>query len=115
MTVDQPSLPWDRPPVDRAAPGKYQQQGQSSSSRIAAERVRPRSGTQRAKVLHLLMYEGPMTDEEMQERLVMSANTQRPRRVELVQQGWVRDSGLRRPTSTGQDAVVWTFIPERGD
>src|SRR5690606_26494940 len=37
----------------------------------------------------------------------MNANTERPRRIELQRAGLVLDSGTVRPTSTGQDAVVW--------
>jgi hypothetical protein len=37
----------------------------------------------------------------------MNPSTQRPRRVELVEGGWVEDSGERRPTRSGMDAVVW--------
>lgn len=47
------------------------------------------------------------TDEEMQVFIPMAANTQRPRRVELVERLNVVDSGRRRPTASGRPAVVW--------
>lgn len=49
------------------------------------------------------------TDEEMQNSLRMPANTQRPRRRELVQHGRVRDSGKRRNTASGTPAIVWVL------
>jgi hypothetical protein len=44
----------------------------------------------------------------MQERLVMDPSSQRPRRVELVTGGQVVDSGRKRKTVSGRQAVVWT-------
>lgn len=84
------------------------------TSHQAAERVWPRSGTQRATVLMLLYdtYPGGLTDEEMQTRLHMNPNTQRPRRGELVKQGWVRDAGYKRETRGGDPAIVWTYRPD---
>lgn len=68
----------------------------------------PRSGTQRRRVFDEIKASGDgMTDEEVQDALGMGANTQRPRRVELVQQGLVVDSGSKRRTRSGNDAVVW--------
>lgn len=50
------------------------------------------------------------TDEEMQVQLSMGANTQRPRRVELVQRGRLVDSGKTRRTVAGVAAVVWVAL-----
>ena len=50
------------------------------------------------------------TDEEMQRGLGMNPSTQRPRRIELVDAGKVRDSGHTRPTSSGRKATVWTVV-----
>lgn len=47
------------------------------------------------------------TDEELQNQLGLNPSTQRPRRVELVEGGWVEDSKRRRNTKSGRDAVVW--------
>ena len=47
------------------------------------------------------------TDEEMQFALSVPGNSQRPRRVELVRKGIVRDSGQTRPTRAGGKATVW--------
>ena len=92
--------------------GKAMKEGQSGTSKIAARRIMPRTGTQRARVLDLLSrHPQGLTDEQMQDALGMNPSTQRPRRVELVEQGWVEDSGERRRTRSGHKAVVWRFVP----
>ena len=81
------------------------------TSKVAAARIRPASGTQRAKVLAKLTAAFPngMTDEELQDSLAMNPSSQRPRRVELVEQSWIEDSGDRRKTRSGTDAIVWRY------
>lgn len=79
-----------------------------ATSREAAWRVTPRTGTQRRRVLDAIANR-PSTDEELQQGLRMSGNTERPRRVELVAGGWICDSGLRRRTADGGEAIVWTL------
>lgn len=83
--------------------------GTQDTSRLAALRARPNSGTQRAKILDFIERRGPYgaTDEEIQASLGLSPNSERPRRVELVTGGWVVDSGARRLTESGNDSIVW--------
>lgn len=52
------------------------------------------------------------TDEEMSIDLGMPANSLRPRRLELVQEGRVRDSGRRRRLASGNDGIVWEACDE---
>jgi len=47
------------------------------------------------------------TDDELQVGLNLEGSTQRPRRIELVQQHRIIDSGRTRPTRSGRKAVVW--------
>ncbi|MBK5204334.1 MAG: hypothetical protein JJD98_02685 [Polaromonas sp.] len=84
-------------------------QHHSATSKAAAEAIEPRAGTQRARVLDHLrdMEDCGATDDEMQRFIPMSANSQRPRRQELVKVGLVVDSGRTRKTAADQDAVVW--------
>jgi hypothetical protein len=84
-------------------------QRRSPTSQAAALAVEPRSGTLRAMVLSFLRGRGATgaTDEEIQLRVPMNANTERPRRVELVRGGFILDSGRTRPTVSGDEAVVW--------
>lgn len=80
----------------------------------AAKAIKLRSGTQRAAVL-LELFEANvsgldgMTDETLQRTLRMGASSERPRRVELVRMGFVQDSGKREPTTSGQEAILWTI------
>lgn len=81
----------------------------AETSREAALANYPRSGTQRARVLVALFYSGDagMTDEELTLMLDLSPSSERPRRVECVEAGWVEDSGARRLTRTRSRAAVW--------
>lgn len=74
----------------------------------AASNVFLKTGQARRRVLEALVYVlKTATDEELQDWLCMSQNTQRPRRVELVQLGYVEDSGERRKVKSGSNAVLW--------
>src|SRR5262245_33186997 len=78
------------------------------TARQAAQHQIGRSGTARRRVFELLA-RGGLTDEEIQYHLTMPANTQRPRRVELVDLGVIHDSGDRRRTMSGEYAIVWSL------
>ena len=78
----------------------------SATSRAAAIRMFPHSGTQRRKILEYIMNH-PSTDDEIITALGMNPNSARPRRGELADGGWVKPSGVVRPTKSGSDAIVW--------
>ncbi len=80
----------------------------------AAARAYPKSGTARCRVLDYIRHRSS-TDEEIQGALDMNPNTQRPRRKELEEMGWIRDSRKRRKTRSGAHAIVWELIPEALD
>lgn len=78
------------------------------TSREAARLIRPVTGKARRQVYEAIRSRADgMTDEELQTVLQMSPSTQRPRRVELVEGGLVRDSGRTRKTKSGRSAIVW--------
>ena len=81
----------------------------SSTSYLTAQQISAYSPNLRTRVLAFLMRRGGhgATDEEIQDALDMNPSTERPRRVELVDAGFVRDSGETRPTHSGNGAVVW--------
>ena len=81
----------------------------SETSEAAAKSMQGRSTTDRYRVLDFLISRGVdgATDEEIQNGLPLNPSTQRPRRVGLVNQYKVRDSGVRRPTESGRSAPVW--------
>ena len=86
---------------------KYQDH--SATSHAAALRIEPAADTLRAEVYAWIIRCGlhGATDEELQTALHMAGNTERPRRVELMDGGHVVDSQQRRKTKSGRDAVVW--------
>lgn len=63
-------------------------------------------------ILTILRLNGPLTDEQIAERLddfqhTISPSGARTRRAELVAAGYVRDSGKRTRMSSGRMAIVW--------
>lgn len=80
------------------------------TAKQAARAIGPATGHLRQLVLGHLRATGPATDEAMQRALNMPGNTQRARRVELVDAGLVRDSGKRAKTSSGRAAIVWEVV-----
>jgi len=81
----------------------------SSTSEAAAEAIEEGRATLRYKVYKYLLDQGQLgaIDQEMQDDLNMDPSTQRPRRVELVRAGKVKDSGKKRLTRSLRWAVVW--------
>ena len=81
----------------------------SETSQRAAEQLEGRaSKTLRARVYRFLLgCQDGATDERIQLRLDMNPSTERPRRIELVEAGLVKDSGRKLPTQSGRMAVVW--------
>jgi DNA-binding IclR family transcriptional regulator len=73
----------------------------------------PKAGTQRAAILALLSdlrhHPEGLTDAQIQWHLTMPESSERPRRVELVEAGWVEDSGRRRKWGAHAEAIVWTL------
>ncbi len=84
-------------------------QRHSVTSRAAAAEILPKAGTLRRLVYDYIFTAGEYgrTDEEAQVYLRLNPSTQRPRRIELVNAGLVRDSGRTRPTRSGRQATVW--------
>lgn len=81
-------------------------QVQSETSRDAATMGVPFAVSQRERVYHWLVANGPATDKQMQAALNMDGSTQRPRRVELMRAGRIVDWGKRKQEN-GRSATVW--------
>lgn len=80
----------------------------SDTSKAAAARALPTAGTKRAQVYECIKkHSSGLTDDQIHRYSRMPANTARPRRVELVRAGLVKDSKQRRRTTSGDWAVVW--------
>jgi hypothetical protein len=88
-------------------------QWHSGTSKQAALDNYPQSGTQRFKVLlYLAGQSDGATDHEIVEALDLSPSSVRPRRGELVNGGYVEDSGRERPTPHDSTATVWVVTDE---
>ena len=85
--------------------------GAAGTQLAAAVAVYPGSGTARRKVLDFigLRRDQGATDEEIEIELRMRHQTASARRNELTADGWIEDSGRRRPTTSGREAVVWVL------
>jgi hypothetical protein len=51
-----------------------------------------------------------LTADELAARLQMDRWSIQPRTSELRRKGLIRDSGLRRPNTTGKQAIVWIAV-----
>lgn len=87
-------------------------QRHSETSVAAAEAIKPDKESLRRHLLEWLQERGltGATDEEAQDALGMDGNTERPRRRECEDAGLVRDSGTKRRTRSGREAVVWRAV-----
>lgn len=86
-------------------------QSHSMTSFDAAKAIEPKAGTLRAKLLAILRCDAiGSTDFEMQVAAQMDPSTQRPRRIELLKAGLIKDSGRTRKTASGRAAVVWVAV-----
>lgn len=84
----------------------------SPTSQAAAVAIEPKCVTLRRLYLDWLRAQKDQggTDEEAQDALHLGGSTQRPRRVECVHGGLVRDSGRTRKTRSGRETVVWVAV-----
>lgn len=87
---------------------KLMRNATDTSSR-AAEACEPREGTQRWCVLYFVRQCAlwGATDEEIGHGVGLGGNSVRPRRLKLVEDGYVIDSGRRRRNQSGELAIVW--------
>ena len=102
-----------RPPpsvVQREAQQTAPYQPHSETSRAAAEVIAKGLGLLQTQVLDCIAVQyrfSGATDEQIQEFCNMNPSTQRPRRIELLKAGLIRDSGRKRRTRSGRQATVW--------
>lgn len=81
----------------------------TETSRAAAERITPVAISQAARVFHFIAQCGDegATDHEVQAELELTGDSERPRRCSLHRAGLIRDSGQRRKSPAGRQAIVW--------
>lgn len=79
------------------------------TSQIAAERVLPRTGTKRAAVFALIQDAGTrgLCDHEIEALTGWLHQSASSIRNGLMNDGWIKDSGLRRKTPQQNNAIAW--------
>jgi hypothetical protein len=94
--------------------GEAPQAGSRAAVKAAAVLTEPRPGTNRRAVLDAVAAVARdvrtvgLTDVEVQRATGLSPNSARPRRVELVNGGWLADSGRTRE-HFGREHTVWVL------
>lgn len=75
----------------------------------AAALAATRAGEMRQRVLQIIRVQGPVCDDEIAFELGIDSNSVRPRRLELLRLGAIRESGRRR-TRAGRSALGWRAV-----
>lgn len=88
--------------------------GKRYTSRAAAIRVYPETGSLRLKIYELLVRAGirGATDQEIESVLMINGNSVRPLRGSLAAQGFIIDSGTTRENTNGNLCIVWRAVEE---
>jgi predicted ArsR family transcriptional regulator len=84
------------------------------TSRLAALKAAPKSGTYRYQILRALVAASDTgcTDDELAQQLSISPNTVRPRRLELVEGGFVCEGTRSAKSFFGNKAIAWIATPQ---
>lgn len=78
-----------------------------ATAKIAAANVLPRTGSKRRQVFDWIVKRQGLTDDEIEYVTGWSHQSVSAARNTLMQDGLIEDSGLRRETKHGYDAIVW--------
>lgn len=108
--MNEQSTLFDKPLSDPGAVDVGAHHRQAKATELsAAYRVMPRTGTQRMIVLLTIAAAGEYgaTDQEIADQSGLYLYSAAPRRNELLRGGWVEDSGFRRDTGRGGNAIAW--------
>lgn len=98
----------ERPPLA----GNHTALGKNPVSQAAARRAFDRSGTARERIYNVIQaHPDGLTVHELRQLITMHFHTVAARVSDLNLEGWLTDSGRRRPTDTGAMATVWVVAP----
>lgn len=84
------------------------------TTRMAAEKILPKTGSIRRKVYDLIRLNSGMTDYELEAELRMKHQTVSASRRSLVLDGFIIDSGRIHKNAQGNDCIVWVTTPIDG-
>lgn len=99
-------FPPDPPDVTR---GPFARRDHPETAKRARDEIRPHVTGLRRRVLDCICAFGPggATDDQIQDHTGILLQTEIPRRRELVELGLVKNSGQRRKTRSGRNAILW--------
>ena len=98
----------ERPPLA----GNHTALGKNPVSQAAARRAFGRSGTARERIYNVIQaHPDGLTVHELRQLITLHFHTVAARVSDLNLEGWLTDSGQRRPTDTGAMATVWVVAP----
>jgi len=83
---------------------------EETTSRAAAESMKPTAAKLREQCLRALSEFGPMTADEVGVRVGITPFSARPRISELLALGRIEDTGERWANASGRSAKVWRAI-----
>jgi DNA-binding MarR family transcriptional regulator len=83
----------------------------TDTSVSAAKAATPAMTGNRARVLSYIIRYGPITQDQLADRMNMPIQSVNPRVNELARMNLIRDTGERRPTRSGKRAAVWEVCP----
>lgn len=84
-------------------------QPHSITSKKAATSMEGGAASIRYRVLTEIRNHGPLSDEQVQDRLSLNPSTERPRRIELFKAGLIEKAGVTK-TKSGRSAVRWRAL-----
>ena len=99
--------------TNRFAPPVVPFQPHSDTS-VDAAYAKQDAETDRRIVLDFIKANGGATDDEGLAYAGVGQNSYRARRIELVRQGLVRDSGRKKQTRSNRSATVWAALEQEG-
>jgi predicted ArsR family transcriptional regulator len=83
----------------------------SQTSREAAEFITPKFPSLQVRVLEYIKMHGPCTDRAIIDGLELEPNSVRPRRIELMHLGVIRQESTVRQTN-GRNAATWVIVED---
>lgn len=105
LTLDGPNIKKPKPRLISDLPPHQRHSDTSVSSAVA---IAPKFNAKTESLLATIEKCGlGLTDEEGQDMLGIEGNSYRPCRVNLFNNGFLQDSGMRRKTKSNKNAVVW--------
>ena len=87
-------------------------QRHSSTSKAAAKALKPGKVEEDRQLLLLALrtFSGGLSDDGLQAYTGLPGDSERPRRISLLKDGLICDSGKKERTRSGKLAVVWRLV-----